>query len=138
MDLVELPKVIRVDIPVRTQNPLNGHRRFYWEVTKTSKEQKALCTMVLNSWHPTPLPVELPALITLYKHTPHHGRLDPDGLAASMKYVQDSVAKWLGLDDGDLRLHWLYRTCKGKQNAPCVTVEIKQATIARVIEEAAQ
>lgn len=35
-------------------------------------------------------------------------RLDSDNLARSMKAVQDAVAEWLGIDDGDERIEWKY------------------------------
>jgi len=41
-------------------------------------------------------------------------RLDPDNLAASWKSVQDAVARFLSVDDGDTaRVHWTYRQQPG-------------------------
>lgn len=35
-------------------------------------------------------------------------RLDPDNLGHALKPIQDAIAAWLGLDDGDPRLRWEY------------------------------
>lgn len=38
-----------------------------------------------------------------------HGHpLDTDNLAGAMKPLRDALAAWLGLDDGDPRVHWRY------------------------------
>lgn len=35
--------------------------------------------------------------------------IDPDNLGNGFKALQDAVADWLGVDDGDPRIEWIYR-----------------------------
>lgn len=48
----------------------------------------------------------LPATVTLTRLGPR--RLDPDNLAASFKACQDSIAAWIGVDDGSPLYVWTY------------------------------
>lgn len=38
--------------------------------------------------------------------------LDGDNLAGSAKHVRDGIADWLGVNDGDNRITWLYEQSK--------------------------
>jgi hypothetical protein len=54
------------------------------------------------------------------------GTLDYDNCVASMKVVQDSVCKALGVDDGDReRVTFVYQQMKGKRGKPSVRVLIE-------------
>ena len=35
-------------------------------------------------------------------------RIDPDNLAHALKPLQDAIADWIGIDDGDERVRWEY------------------------------
>ena len=35
-------------------------------------------------------------------------RIDPDNLGTAFKPLQDAIAAWLGVDDGDTRILWQY------------------------------
>jgi hypothetical protein len=45
------------------------------------------------------------------------GSCDGDNLAASLKAFRDSVAGFLGVDDGDSRVRWAYTQRKAREPA---------------------
>jgi hypothetical protein len=56
-------------------------------------------------------------------------RLDPDNLAGALKPLQDAVAGWLGIDDGDERLRWEYGQVETRgREGVTVKVEAKGKT----------
>lgn len=56
--------------------------------------------------------VRLPVVVTLTRLGGK--KLDPDNLANCFKAVQDGVAAWLGVDDGDeTKVRWKYRARPG-------------------------
>lgn len=61
--------------------------------------------------------------ITLTRIAP--GELDDDNLIGGFKAVRDGVADWLGLNDRDKRLKWLYAQKRGapKEYAARVLIE---------------
>jgi len=44
--------------------------------------------------------------------------MDGDNLQASLKATRDGVSDWLGIDDGDKRLTWVYRQEPKKRKLP--------------------
>jgi hypothetical protein len=51
--------------------------------------------------------------ITLTRISPSPRRADNDNATAGLKAVRDQLAAWLGVDDGDGRLTWLYAQERG-------------------------
>jgi len=64
-------------------------------------------------------PALWPVVIRLTRIGPR--KLDSDNVQGSLKAVRDGVADWLGLDDGDERITWLYAQERG---AYAVRVEV--------------
>lgn len=52
--------------------------------------------------------------------------LDDDNLRAAAKSVRDGVADWLGIDDGDERIEWLYAQERGKPREYAVRIRIER------------
>ena len=52
-------------------------------------------------------------------------KLDTDNLGRSLKGVQDGLADWIGIDDGDDRLAWKYRNEKGAPGTTALRVELR-------------
>lgn len=96
---------IEVRIPgLRLHNPLNS--RQHWRVVwRRGEAEKSTVGMVLRSRLGV-VPPALPVTITITKIST--GRSDGDGLQASAKWVRDTCAKWLGVDDGSPLLTWQY------------------------------
>lgn len=55
--------------------------------------------------------LELPAVVTLTRFGPR--KLDDDNLQTAFKHVRDGVADWMGLDDRNPVVSWLYRQVVG-------------------------
>ena len=64
----------------------------------------------------------LPATITITRVGPR--KLDSDNVPGCCKATRDGIADWLGVDDGDDRLTWLYAQAVG---AYAVRVEVSGA-----------
>lgn len=96
---------IEVRIPgLRLRNPNNS--RQHWRVVwRRGEAEKSTVGMVLRSRLGV-VPPALPVTITITKIST--GRSDGDGLQASCKWVRDTCAKWLGVDDGSPLLSWQY------------------------------
>lgn len=94
-------------IPIKTVSTMNV--REHWAVrAKRSKSQREATHWACKSLER----VEPPLIITLTRIGSR--KLDSDNLAASFKAIRDGVADWLGVDDGDERLTWIYAQEKGK------------------------
>lgn len=66
---------------------------------------------------------KLPVVIVLVRVAPR--RLDDGNLASAFKGIQDGIADWLGVDDGDSqRVAWLYDQRQGRPKQHLVCVEL--------------
>jgi hypothetical protein len=120
-------------IPIRTVSVLNV-REHWTKRARRTKEHRTLTHAMLRS-HGKASDVyrsswPLRFAITL---TRMGGRkLDDDNLRAALKACRDGVADWLGIDDGDERLTWVYRQePKKRKMPPGVRVEIVATADAR-------
>lgn len=89
-------EAVVVEVPgLRLVNPLN--KRQHWRaVYERGEREKAATRAALHGRKPP----ALPALVTITRVSP--GVIgDDDGVTASAKHVRDTVARWLGVDDGD-------------------------------------
>ena len=97
--------VVTID-GLRLVNPLNN-RKGWCTVSERGRREKAAVALALRGRTPPALPV----VVTIARVG--RGTMDGDGLQASAKHVRDSVAAWLGCDDGDPRVTWLYEQTRG-------------------------
>lgn len=51
--------------------------------------------------------------------------LDGDNLQGSLKAPRDAVAEWLGRDDADPTIQWVYAQAPTKPGAGFMTIEVK-------------
>ena len=126
---------ITVELLVLTKNPLNN-RESWRTVHRRGKEQKHTTWWQLRAaCFPNCNSASFPVLVTLTRLSPK--TLDPDGLAASLKHVQDTVADYLNVDDGDTtRIRWRYLQEHAKRMG-VVRVTLQHNTVLREVEEAA-
>ena len=94
-----------IDVPIITVSEAN--QREHWRVKhKRKKSQQAMIAICLSGIHETPQQKARICAVELHRFG---GRsLDQDNLASSFKHVQDAVAKWIGIDDGNARVQWSY------------------------------
>jgi hypothetical protein len=127
--------VIKLNLPIRTKNPLNGAQgmtpAFAMKRARERKEQREITYYVwLEKVRRRP---ELPVVVTLTRIAPR--KLDNhDGLAPSMKGIVDQLAVQLGLPtnkkgharDDDPRVTWKYDQRKGGVREYAVEVHIER------------
>ena len=91
---------------LRLVNPLNN-RQHWRAVSERGRREKAAVAAALRGLT-APRP---PLVATITRVSP--GRLDDDGAAAAAKHVRDTVAAWLGIDDGDARVRYVVAQERG-------------------------
>jgi hypothetical protein len=96
-------------VPVRTVSEAN--RRDHWaKKAKRAKEQRLFTGAHLRLWCDKPA---LPCTIVLTRISSR--ALDDDNLRGALKAVRDSIAEWLGVDDGPTGpITWEYAQERGK------------------------
>jgi hypothetical protein len=79
---------------------------------RSAKKQREATGLVLRSCFGNK-PPEGPLVITVTRVHPGRGLDEHDNLAPSAKHVVDEIAKWLGRNDRDPSITWLYaqRSC---------------------------
>lgn len=107
--------IATVVVPIKTVSEANRasseHWRYRWRRSKIQNHATwaALQTRRIALGKQIALPVH----VHLTRISP--GKLDSGNLEGSFKYVQDSVAKFLGVDDGDeKRVSWSYAQERAK------------------------
>lgn len=95
---------VAVDLPLRVVS--EGNKRGHWaRRAERTKQARGLAQTMLRAhapaqWDGSPLAVILTRIAPC--------KLDDDNLRASLKATRDGVADWLGIDDRDARVRWLY------------------------------
>lgn len=126
----------RVDVRVlglRTESELN--KREHWRKAHARKTaQKTAVVWALRPALTVGLFAELPLLVTMTRYSPApmtrtiNGRVvdmpDSDNLISSQKYVRDTIAKELGVDDGDPRITWVVERARGPWQVR-IQIEVK-------------
>ena len=112
--------VICTRLGIRIESEANGREHWRAKAKRTKEHRKAAYWAM---WDASPIGFDdrPPMTITLTRIAPR--TLDSDNLAGGFKAARDGVADWLGIDDGDERLTWLYAQRKGKPgeyDAECV------------------
>lgn len=127
---------IEFELPIRTVNESNGDKGMaaHWKKTKLRKQAQyavGLKTSTINRPRLFPMVVEIVRLSA--------GVLDDDGLRSATKAARDGIAKWIGVDDGDVeRIRFKYgqATCKRGEYGVIVRV-YEGCRLVERIEEAA-
>lgn len=104
-------------IPIRTVSALNS--REHWR----QRHRRVKAERYATFWVLAPIakPSNFPLTVRLTRVGPSNGLDEGDNLNSSMKGVRDQVAEWLGVNDRDPRVKWVYAQRREKQWA--VTVE---------------
>ena len=98
-------RTFAVLIPIHTAR----RRQHEWLREKRDRVQRLAVAETCKAMLERPA---LPCSIRLTRCAPR--TLDSDNLQAALKATRDSVAEWLGIDDADPRVRWLYEQEKTK------------------------
>jgi hypothetical protein len=114
---------IAVTIPVKIESSLN--LRVHWRVrANTNASHRAAAWFGLKGatkWTPE----MLPCVVTITRIAPRE--LDSDNLVGGCKSLRDGIADWLGIDDRDKRVQWVYEQQKGSPKTYAARIEIQTA-----------
>lgn len=116
-----MTRVLEFSMPVRVVSEANQHEHWRAKYHRKKQQQK----IVAEEWitiRAGYMPLRLPCVIRLTRIGPK--RLDADNLAGSFKHVQDSIAREIGVDDGDERIKWEYEQDAIGKRVYAVKVEI--------------
>lgn len=109
---------LTITLPIKTVSEANAHE--HWRNRqKRAKHQRGLAAMLCrNAFGAPPAP---PLRVRFVRVGARD--LDADNLAGSSKHVQDGVADWLGVNDRDPRVEWVYAQERGKVAGVRVEIE---------------
>ncbi|KPF66103.1 hypothetical protein IP84_16960 [beta proteobacterium AAP99] len=103
--------MIRIEYPQRLGRGLND--RLHWAArARMAKEQRTRAMRELQVRVSLRANVTLPVTVTLTRIAPSKG-VDGDNLQGATKALRDGVADWLGIDDADPRVTWVYAQERG-------------------------
>jgi predicted Fe-S protein YdhL (DUF1289 family) len=98
-----------------------ANKREHWSRrAKRAKDQRELARWSLSIAGVRPSP---PLTIRITRIAPRN--LDSDNLSSGCKALRDGIADWLGVDDGDNRLTWVYAQERGQPRQYLVRVEFE-------------
>lgn len=93
---------MRVAVPIRLVSEANARGSWHGGASRAASQRRAV-TQALRGQPEHPA---LPVTVRIVRAAPR--ALDDDNLARSAKAVRDAVASWLGVDDRDFRVSWVY------------------------------
>lgn len=111
---------VMVYLPIRIESALNLREHWRTKANRNSSH-RAATWFALKAAGPFPVP----CTVTLTRVAPRE--LDDDNLAGGFKSVRDGVADWLGVDDRDKRVKWVYAQRRGASKEYGAEVEIQAA-----------
>lgn len=111
--------------PVKTVSEMN--QREHWRVKHQRKLEQQTEMLIALQNNLVGRKVTFPCVVKLTRIGPR--ALDTDNLAGSLKHVQDSVARKLGVDDGDTtRVTWVYAQAPIRIREYAVRITITEQT----------
>lgn len=95
--------VVQVSIPGLELKSENWHRQSHpgWLIAKQRDAEKRQTGLILLSVRRMLDGLGPPFRVTITRVAPGTRPLDGDNLAGASKYTRDTIAKFLGIDDGD-------------------------------------
>lgn len=98
---------MEIDVPIHVVSVMN--MREHWAAkARRAKQQRTATHWACKQLEKPNLPVTV-TLIRIGKRL-----LDSDNLASGFKACRDGIADWLGIDDADPRVIWMYAQEKGE------------------------
>lgn len=111
-----------VTLPVRIESIAN--KREHWAARSArAKSQRVQAWAELRYVADSAPRLLGPVLVTLTRIAPRD--LDSDNLAIGFKSVRDGIADWLGVNDNDKRITWVYAQERGKPKEYAARIEVQ-------------
>ncbi len=121
-----LTRIRDVTLPLRLVT-LENQREHWAKKAKRAKEQRSLAKWSIG-WHAFDFvggDTSTAYIVRLTRVAPR--KLDPGNFQGCFKHVQDGVADWLGIDDGDPRIEWVYQQEQKPKTYACrIVIERKE------------
>ena len=110
-----------VTIPVKIESSLNLREHWRTRANRNTSHRAAAWFGLKGAkkWSPD----MLPCTVRLTRIAPRE--LDGDNLQGGFKSVRDGVADWLGIDDNDKRITWVYAQERGAPKYYAARIEIE-------------
>jgi predicted Fe-S protein YdhL (DUF1289 family) len=113
-----MANIIEFTVPVRVVSEAN--LREFWAVRKKRWDAQAVAISLMLPCTTPPLPV----VVTMTRIGPRN--LDTDNLAGGCKRVRDTIARWLGVDDGpESPVEWRYAQERPAKGAAKYAVRVR-------------
>jgi hypothetical protein len=113
---------IEVTLPIRAVSEANVREHWAAKAARVKRQRRDVYLGLYNLRGMKP-PIVHRVVVVLTRVAPR--MLDGDNNVRSLKAVVDEVAAFLGLDDRDDRIQWLYAQAKGKPNQYAVKVRVE-------------
>ena len=111
--------MIAISIPIKLVSVAN--LRMHWAVkAKLAKSHRTRTRAALSN--EAPIPPATPLTVVLTRIAPR--RLDTDNCVSAFKNCRDGVADWLGVDDGNQGIQWVYEQRAGGPKVYAIEVEV--------------
>ncbi len=101
--------ILEFDAPIRIRSEAN----IGGELRAFLRRKKAIETKFQEVLDKLPRIITMPCVVTFTRFGPQ--KFDDDNLAYAFKCVRDTLADWIGVDDGDPRYKWRYREKQSRE-----------------------
>jgi hypothetical protein len=108
--------MIKIYLPIRIKNPLNGDRLHWTKIAKARKSEREA------AWYVVPSGLKPPLTVTLTRIAPR--MFDDDNLGAAFKSIRDGIADKVGVDDGSAQIAFKYAQRRGKPKEYAIEISI--------------
>lgn len=115
-----------VVIPLRTRSTLNQREHWATRARRNKRERNVVAMVLASALERDVIWAPLGQRVSLKRIAPR--KLDDDNLRGALKAVRDEVAAFLGVDDGDARVEWLYDQAKGGPRQYAVAISFEEAS----------
>jgi crossover junction endodeoxyribonuclease RusA len=110
-----------VTLPLKIESTANLREHWRKRAHRASIERNGVhLSLKVNASIVPPKP---PLVVTLTRIAPRE--LDSDNNVAAFKACRDGIADWLGVNDNDKRIEWVYRQEKGAPKHYACRIEVK-------------
>jgi hypothetical protein len=115
------PLLVRTFVPIKTISVANSREHWSRRQKRVKAERDATYWCLIQDGNPQRYELsKLPLEVGLKRTTPNMRRMDGDNLQSSMKAIRDAVCAWLGRDDADPTIHWVYTQDSGSTGVEIV------------------